>query len=383
MYSFGEAKMHMKILVAAAVMAVAYAVPADAQTLREHQMRTARLQEHSPGPVYDLRFETRITGDVTEVAARYPISREPGTTILLIQTREGVLPVFLAPAPYLDERRAAFRPGDRVTITGSRATRDGRPVLLARHIQVNRQMVALRDHQGIPRWPHLDTPSEMVARFGAADRLVARDYRGLPIDRFGAATPAPDYTITPDHQRAVAPGHPDHRIMPDRTATPDHQRTVAPGHPDHRIMPDQAMTPGQMAGWGRADTFQRLYDPSQARNYTGTVERFEVVSPMQGMGHGIALILRTNGEVIPVHLGPSWFMLAQEAQFQPGDRVTVTGVQTTIDGRTGIIAGEVRGEQLTLRLRDQQGLPFWSAYHSTIGLSPGPTRELGPERDLR
>jgi hypothetical protein len=105
-----------------------------------------------------------------------------------------------------------------------------------------------------------------------------------------------------------------------------------------------------------------------ARNYnTNTVEtiRGEVVSvektaPPQGRGMGVHLMLKTDKETIPVHLGPASFVEQQTPRIEAKDSVEVTGSRVTLEGKPAIIAAKVKKGTEVLKLRDEAGRPAWA-----------------------
>lgn len=61
-------------------------------------------------------------------------------------------------------------------------------------------------------------------------------------------------------------------------------------------------------GRGPGTPYQRLYNPATVETISGTVEGIEKVTPMKGMYPAIELIVKTDKETIPVHLGPEWYI---------------------------------------------------------------------------
>jgi hypothetical protein len=77
------------------------------------------------------------------------------------------------------------------------------------------------------------------------------------------------------------------------------------------------------AGWGPGTPYARMYDPKTVETVSGAVASVETLTPMQGMGAGLHLLLNTDKGVISVHLGPAWYLESQDVSLQPGDRVQV------------------------------------------------------------
>ena len=70
--------------------------------------------------------------------------------------------------------------------------------------------------------------------------------------------------------------------------------------------------------------------------------------------------LKSEKEIIPVHLGPSWYMEKQAVTIAAGDKVEVTGSRIMYRGKPTIIAAEVKKGDQVLKLRDASGVPAWA-----------------------
>ena len=60
-----------------------------------------------------------------------------------------------------------------------------------------------------------------------------------------------------------------------------------------------------------------------------------------------------------MHVGPSWYIDKQSPRIEANDTITVTGSRVTVDGKPAIIAAQVKKEDETLKLRDENGIPVW------------------------
>jgi len=103
-----------------------------------------------------------------------------------------------------------------------------------------------------------------------------------------------------------------------------------------------------------------MYNPKTVETLTGEVVSVEKFTPGRRMSYGVHFTLKTEKEVIPVHLGPSWYLEKQAVVFVPGDQVEVTGSRITYEGQPTIIAGEVKKGGQVLKLRDAAGGPAWA-----------------------
>ena len=123
-----------------------------------------------PGPEREDRYTKifnpktikTISGQVIKVD-QVP---EPGYGVeirlaVYVDKRE-ILPVYLGPAFYIigsDEVRR-FRLGDKVTVSGSQATRNGEPFMIAMTVKRGKEVLRLRDKDGNPEWIGWRTPGD-------------------------------------------------------------------------------------------------------------------------------------------------------------------------------------------------------------------------------
>jgi hypothetical protein len=75
---------------------------------------------------------------------------------MLVQTDDGKSTrVQVGPAWYLERQDLDVKENTHVQVTGARAELEGQPVLMAREVQFDGQLVTLRDAQGMPMWSSL------------------------------------------------------------------------------------------------------------------------------------------------------------------------------------------------------------------------------------
>ena len=101
------------------------------------------------------------------------------------------------------------------------------------------------------------------------------------------------------------------------------------------------------------------YDTATESTVKGTVE---AVTPHQGRGGGTGLHLsvKTDAGSLDVHVGPTAWLTQQQYAFAERDAVEMIGSRVTIDGKDAFLAREIRKGDVTMTLRDANGLPRWS-----------------------
>jgi hypothetical protein len=113
-----------------------------------------------------------------------------------------------------------------------------------------------------------------------------------------------------------------------------------------------ARGPGSAAGRG--------YDPRTVETVTGEVASVETIPAGKGRSGGVHLMLKTDRETVPVHLGPAWYVEKQKPRIERGDEIQVEGSRVTYGGKPAIIARQVKKGGETLTLRNAAGVPSWA-----------------------
>ncbi|WP_262562622.1 hypothetical protein [Acaryochloris sp. CCMEE 5410] len=78
------------------------------------------------------------------------------------------------------------------------------------------------------------------------------------------------------------------------------------------------------------------------------------------MSTGVHLQLRADEGNVEIRLGPTWYFEEQNFIVQKGDKITLTGSRVEVDNQPAVIAAAVTKADVTLKLRDQEGIPVWS-----------------------
>jgi hypothetical protein len=115
-------------------------------------------------------------------------------------------------------------------------------------------------------------------------------------------------------------------------------------------------------GWGAGGHYARIYNPQAVETITGEVMSIDKFTPMKGMCYGIHIVVKTDKETLPVHLGPGWYIENQDVKILPKDKIEVKGSRVTFWGKPALIAAEVKKGDEVLTLRDTKGFPVWSGW---------------------
>ena len=109
--------------------------------------------------------------------------------------------------------------------------------------------------------------------------------------------------------------------------------------------------------------YGRIYNPQTEEIIKGKVVRIDKVTSNQRMYCGIHLIVKTDKETIPVHLGPEWYFANQKIEIKEKDKLEILGSRISHDGKPAIVAAEVKKGDEILILRDEIGVPLWSSWN--------------------
>jgi hypothetical protein len=95
---------------------------------------------------YDKSSEVKIKGVVDDV-----ITTNSNVHVML-KTDKGIVNVMMAPEKFLKELEVTFAKGDPLQITGSQVMMGDVPLLLAREVNRNGDIMTMRDESGKGAW---------------------------------------------------------------------------------------------------------------------------------------------------------------------------------------------------------------------------------------
>ncbi|WP_129125376.1 ubiquitin family protein [Geomonas oryzae] len=102
--------------------------------------------------LYDPAKVETLSGEVVRVETM-PARKGPGSGIhLQLKTDQGTIPVHLGPSWFVERLDERIAKGDRVEVKGSRITFDGKPAIIAAEVKKGKEVLTLRDANGVPVW---------------------------------------------------------------------------------------------------------------------------------------------------------------------------------------------------------------------------------------
>lgn len=101
---------------------------------------------------YDSKTVETIEGKVLSIEKTTPAKNQGYGVHLTLQTDKETIAVHLGPAWYIDKQTPKIEANDTITVTGSRVTIKGKPVIIAGQVKKGTDILKLRDENGVPVW---------------------------------------------------------------------------------------------------------------------------------------------------------------------------------------------------------------------------------------
>lgn len=109
--------------------------------------------------------------------------------------------------------------------------------------------------------------------------------------------------------------------------------------------------------------YQRKFNPDKVEEIEGTVIDITEDRRKNEEKSGLMLILETKkGHIIPVHLGPKWFLLHQHMKIKEGNKVKAIGSRMDKEDNAEMVASKILSGISKLVLRDDDGTPRWQSW---------------------
>jgi hypothetical protein len=102
--------------------------------------------------MYNPKTVETLSGEVVNVEKFTPTRQMSYGVHFTLKTAKEAIPVHLGPSWYMEKQGMALAPGDKVEVTGSRITYEGKPTIIAAEVKKGGQILKLRDAAGVPAW---------------------------------------------------------------------------------------------------------------------------------------------------------------------------------------------------------------------------------------
>ncbi|MHC4270306.1 MAG: hypothetical protein ACYSWS_07570 [Planctomycetota bacterium] len=104
------------------------------------------------GRMYNPKTIETISGEITNGFKIIPYKGMSYGVHVVLKTDGTTLPVHLGPGWYIENQDIIIEQNDKVEVTGSRITFDGKPAIIAAKVKKGDEVLILRDDNGIPAW---------------------------------------------------------------------------------------------------------------------------------------------------------------------------------------------------------------------------------------
>jgi hypothetical protein len=101
---------------------------------------------------FDSKTVTTVEGEVVKLERIPHPSMQVTGVHATVKTAGGVLDVHLGPSWFIDNQDFQLAAGQKVTVTGSKVTIDGKASLIATEVKTDDQVLKLREADGTPVW---------------------------------------------------------------------------------------------------------------------------------------------------------------------------------------------------------------------------------------
>src|SRR4030042_2816264 len=102
--------------------------------------------------MYNSKTIETLSGEVVSVDKFTPGRGMSYGVHFTLKTDKETIPVHLGPSWYVDQQEVKLAPGDKVEVTGSRVTYQGKPAIIAAQVKKDGETLQLRDANGVPAW---------------------------------------------------------------------------------------------------------------------------------------------------------------------------------------------------------------------------------------
>jgi hypothetical protein len=102
--------------------------------------------------MFDPKTVETLSGEVVSVDQAASGRSMASGVHFTLKTEKETVPVHLGPSWYLEKQAVTIAPGDKVEVTGSRITYQGKPAIIAAEVKKGGQVLKLRDATGVPAW---------------------------------------------------------------------------------------------------------------------------------------------------------------------------------------------------------------------------------------
>ncbi|HWP92104.1 MAG TPA: DNA-binding protein [Thermodesulfobacteriota bacterium] len=102
--------------------------------------------------MYNPKTVETISGEVVSVDKITPMKGMSYGIHLTLKTEKETISVHLGPGWFIERQDIKIEPKDKIEVTGSRITFEGKPAIIAAEVKKGDEILKLRDENGVPVW---------------------------------------------------------------------------------------------------------------------------------------------------------------------------------------------------------------------------------------
>lgn len=102
--------------------------------------------------MYNQKTVETISGEVVSVDIITPMKGMCYGVHLMVKTAKETVSIHLGPGWYIENQDTKIEPKDKVEVTGSRITLEGKPAIIAAEVKKGEKTLKLRNKKGVPLW---------------------------------------------------------------------------------------------------------------------------------------------------------------------------------------------------------------------------------------
>jgi hypothetical protein len=143
----------IKILfVILSVLFIAFAVNTLAQRGMMQRINNSWGAKSAFNRMYNPSTVETIKGEVVSVDKIAPMKGMSNGIHLMLKTNKETVSIHLGPAWFFEKNNYLVKVKDKIEVTGSKITFDGKPAIIAAEIKKGNKVIKLRDENGYPVW---------------------------------------------------------------------------------------------------------------------------------------------------------------------------------------------------------------------------------------
>lgn len=102
--------------------------------------------------MFDPKTVEAVSGEVVSIDKIAPMKGMNYGVHLMLKTAKEIISVHLGPGWYIENQDIKIEPKDKIEVSGSRITFEGKAAIIAAEVKKGNEILTLRDENGLPMW---------------------------------------------------------------------------------------------------------------------------------------------------------------------------------------------------------------------------------------